>query len=454
MKKTLIFITILITFSVVEASGCDALLTRDAAEFIGDIVTLVRIAVPILLVVLCSSDFVAIVTGQDEKVTKVSISRIVKRFIAAATFFFVPLIIQLILGIDAVNNALNLVDDPSCGIGGDLDGYKTEEEIQKETEERLEEERKKKEEEEKKKRKIGTLSNDGVIVTAKITISDKIKGYYFSYDDEKPDNDTPYLETSQKTLEVVRLAGTTYVWVKTEKDEIRGPINIELSNSVLQRTLNKGIVLKDKSLKQHIESKGGTVEDLNKLIARSVRAAGLYTKEGAATAAVALQMVLIQKYNVKIPYRMGGKNHVYGALSSFGTRIGNPTYKDHVWSGFDCGGFVNWSYYNTGIASSNFKIDNYYFFWDGLPFKESNGEVGDILRTYATSQHIEHVAIIVGKTKDAFIVAEAYGLQNGVIIRDYPYDNEMMRKDYTIIKGSRLEKEYSKVSNSDYPLGF
>ena len=152
MKKILFCIIFLLSFSVVQAEGCDALLTREAAEFIKDIVTVVRIAVPILLIVLCSSDFVSIVTGQDEKVTKTAISRIIKRFICAAAFFFVPLILQLILGIDAVNNALNLVDDPSCGIDGDLDGYKSEEEIQKETEERLEEERKKKEEEEKKKK--------------------------------------------------------------------------------------------------------------------------------------------------------------------------------------------------------------------------------------------------------------------------------------------------------------
>ena len=139
------------SFGVVHADGCDALFTREAAQFIKDIVTLVRIAVPILLIVLCSSDFVSIVTGQDEKVTKTAISRIIKRFICAAAFFFVPLILQLILGIDAVNNALNLVDDPSCGIDGDLDGYKSEEEIQEEIEKKLEEERKKKEEEAKKK---------------------------------------------------------------------------------------------------------------------------------------------------------------------------------------------------------------------------------------------------------------------------------------------------------------
>ena len=189
MKKLLLCLIFLLSFSVVEASGCDALLTRDAAEFIADIVTIARIAVPILLVVLCSSDFVAIVTGQDEKVTKTSISRIIKRFIAAAAFFFVPLIIQLILGIDAVNNALNLVDDPSCGIDGDLDGYKTEEEIQKETEERLEEERKKKEEEEKKKKEEEEKKKQEEEEKKKQEEEDKKKEEEEKNDDENKEDD-------------------------------------------------------------------------------------------------------------------------------------------------------------------------------------------------------------------------------------------------------------------------
>ena len=453
MKKILFGIIFLLSFGVVHADGCDALLTREAAQFIKDIVTIVRIAVPILLIVLCSSDFVSIVTGQDENITKKAISRIIKRFICAAAFFFVPLILQLILGIDAVNNALNLVDDPTCGIDGDLDGYKSEEEIQEEIEKELEEERKKKEEEEKKK-KIGEISKNGVIVNVEITIKDNIQGYYFSFDDEDPDSKTPYLATTQKKLEVIRLAGTTYVWVKTEKGEVRGPIKVEISNSDIQRTMNKGTILKGTSLKTYIEKKGGSLEELNKLIARSVRAAGLYTKEGAATAAIALQLGLMQKYNVKIPYMMGGKNHIYGAGSYFGTYYDNKTYPQHTYRGFDCGGFVNWSYFNTGIESSNFQIKTYFFYWEGLPYKESNGEVGDILRTFANSQHIEHVAIIVGKTDTSFIVAEAYGLGQGVIIRDYPYDDAMAKRDYTIIKGDRLEKEYTKVSNSTYPSGF
>ena len=65
MKKIFLFLLFILSFGVVHADGCDALFTREAAEFIKDIVTLTRIAVPILLIVLCSSDFVSIVTGQD-----------------------------------------------------------------------------------------------------------------------------------------------------------------------------------------------------------------------------------------------------------------------------------------------------------------------------------------------------------------------------------------------------
>ena len=64
---------------------------------------------------------------------------------------------------------------------------------------------------------------------------------------------------------------------------------------------------------------------------------------------------------------------------------------------------------------------------------------------------MEHVAIIVGKTNDSFIVAEAYGKSSGVIINTYPYSKD---NDYTIIKGERLFEKYNKMSLSEYPSGF
>ncbi len=117
MKNILIiFILLFCIVPVVYAEKCDALLTHDAAEFIKEIITYIRIGVPILLIILSVVDFVSVIGSQDDNAMKKAISNVTKRFIAAALIFFVPLIIGLILGIDAVKNALNLVDDPTCEV--------------------------------------------------------------------------------------------------------------------------------------------------------------------------------------------------------------------------------------------------------------------------------------------------------------------------------------------------
>lgn len=123
MKKKTIFIFILfiILFSgnIVYAEKCDALLTAEAADMISEIVGYIRIGVPILLIILSIIDFAGVVSSDDENAMKIATSRVFKRFIAAALVFFVPLIINIILSIDAVNNALNLVDDPTCGVANE-----------------------------------------------------------------------------------------------------------------------------------------------------------------------------------------------------------------------------------------------------------------------------------------------------------------------------------------------
>ncbi|MBQ7104814.1 MAG: hypothetical protein IJN90_03055 [Bacilli bacterium] len=105
-----------LSINMVFADDCSGLLTVEAADLIKEIVGYLRVGVPILLIILCSSDFVSVVTSQDDNAMKKAGSRIIKRFIAAAAFFFVPVIIEFILGIDAIKNSLNLVDDPTCGV--------------------------------------------------------------------------------------------------------------------------------------------------------------------------------------------------------------------------------------------------------------------------------------------------------------------------------------------------
>ena len=302
---------------------------------------------------------------------------------------------------------------------------------------------------------ITSITNDGVIV--KINVNKKssnISGYYFSYTNKRPDkNKGGYLATGNQNIEVVRLPGTTYVWVEDTSGKISSAKTITLGNNILPQTLNSYTVLKGKSLREYISEKGGSIDELNKLVARSVRAAGLYTKEGAATAAVSLQMVLIQKYKIKIPYWMGGKTQAYGASGIWGTFRDNPTYPGYKYYGMDCDGFVNWSYFNAGVVYKSMTA-NHYFLWpdsNNVSFSKENGDVGDIIKRPQTNGQIGHVAIIIGKTNDSFIVAEAYGDANGNVINFYPYD---VKRNYVIIKGERLFEKYNVISSSEYPSGF
>ena len=292
---------------------------------------------------------------------------------------------------------------------------------------------------------ITKISNDGVIVTVEAKkVNSEIAGYYFSYTNKMPNKNEGYLATNLETIDVVRLTGTTYVWVEDKLGNISSPMKITLGNDVLLLTTSGYSILRGTKLNDYLIQKGWSVEELNKLMARSVRASGLYTKEGAATAAVSLEVVLAQKYKIKIPYWMGGKTNSMGASSLWGMYRENPTFEGYYYYGMDCDGLVNWSYKQTGIDYSSILKDTYYK-WNGIPFSKENGDVGDVIKTTG------HVAIIIGKTNDSFIVAEAAGEKSGLIISKYLYTNNA---NYTIVKGERLIDNYDKISRFDYPSGF
>jgi cell wall-associated NlpC family hydrolase len=291
---------------------------------------------------------------------------------------------------------------------------------------------------------VDSITNDGVLVTVKASaINATINGYYFSYDKNIPDKNTGgYVATSNGSIEIVRLPGTTYVWAEDNYGNVSGYKTITLNNDVIPMTMSGYTVLKGTKLGDFLKSRGSSIEEFNKLMARSVRAAGVYTKKGAATAGVALQVVLAQKYGVKVPYWRGGKTNSIGAYGSWGMYYENPTYEGYYYYGMDCDGFVNWSFHNTGIVYQDI-LNNSYYYWKGLPLTKENGEVGDVIRRDG------HVSLIVGKTSDAFIIAEAYGEKVGMIMNKHYYTTT---NGYTIIKGENLISTYGHLSS--YPTGY
>lgn len=78
---------------------CETLIKPELQEIINDIMTAIRIIVPLLLVGLITYDFaMAVLSGADDKVSKIK-ARAIKRIVIAIIIFFVPTFINLIFNI-------------------------------------------------------------------------------------------------------------------------------------------------------------------------------------------------------------------------------------------------------------------------------------------------------------------------------------------------------------------
>lgn len=84
---------------------------KSVAWLIQKIFNYVKILGPTIAIVLSSLDFAkAIVTSDDDTMKKAQ-SKFIKRMIAAALLFFIPLITQVLLGLFGLTT-----DNPTCGL--------------------------------------------------------------------------------------------------------------------------------------------------------------------------------------------------------------------------------------------------------------------------------------------------------------------------------------------------
>lgn len=294
---------------------------------------------------------------------------------------------------------------------------------------------------------ITNISQNGVLVN--VSASDNIVGYYFSYDDSMPSVEKGYVATSNNNIEVVRLPGTTYVWARDIDGQLSAPKSVMISNDALLITSgSKYKILENVRLDTYLKNKGWSIQELNNLIIRSSRAAGLKTKEAAATSSVALLTVLAQKYKIKLPYWNGGKSWDIGADGSWGMYKYKKVKKvDYYYYGLDCSGFTTWAYANAGANVKKEDYPAYFWGWQskGLAFKQSNGDIGDFIVSSG------HVKIIVGKTDNAFIAAEANSSYEGMIVSLHKYNSP---SGYKIQKGELLMNKYGFIDESRFPSGY
>ena len=88
-----------------------SVLGADTKEVLKDVYTAIRIAVPALVILLCSVDMIKAVIAQDDKEMQAALQKSIKRIAIGLAIFFIPTILDVIL--DLVGIAAG-----TCSIGG------------------------------------------------------------------------------------------------------------------------------------------------------------------------------------------------------------------------------------------------------------------------------------------------------------------------------------------------
>lgn len=112
----MIIFTSLLVIEPVYAQSCNGILTPGAYQILQDALNVIRIAVPMLLIVLGSVDLGTAVVSEDKDSLKKATSRLIKRCLAAIVIFFIPLIVNVLINLVESSGGINIVDDPMCGI--------------------------------------------------------------------------------------------------------------------------------------------------------------------------------------------------------------------------------------------------------------------------------------------------------------------------------------------------
>ena len=99
------FTNILINQEVIQQVCSDNGTMVGVWQAVSAVITVIQIVVPILLILMGSIDMVkAVMAGKDDEIKKAQ-GTLIKRVIAAIIVFFIPLLVQLMLGLIPVGDS-------------------------------------------------------------------------------------------------------------------------------------------------------------------------------------------------------------------------------------------------------------------------------------------------------------------------------------------------------------
>jgi surface polysaccharide O-acyltransferase-like enzyme len=82
---------------ILDSSFCSG--TANIWQFVGRLVTVIKIAVPILIIILGSWDLGKAVVASDDKAIKTATNSLVKRFVAGIVIFLLPTIVTAVFNL-------------------------------------------------------------------------------------------------------------------------------------------------------------------------------------------------------------------------------------------------------------------------------------------------------------------------------------------------------------------
>lgn len=219
----------------------------------------------------------------------------------------------------------------------------------------------------------------------------------------------------------------------------------------------------------------------NSYIESSVRANGIGSARGVASAAISL-INYLEFYNYKLPYSFGGKYNkqsgnkikYYGINQFWGSPVENSSpkrdfEKEWIPLGFDCTGFTDWVLYNGGLSANDefaalANIDKYpdvkasgtgendiYRKYEIRPTHSNIAYLGDIIYRVGDSNGIVHAKVVIGVVFDdngtmiGNQVAEAKGTSSGVVVSliDDRTGKPLIKKDIINEEGIVIGHEYT-----------
>ena len=379
---------------------CEREDTAPIVKAVNLLLQIIRISVPIVLIISLSIGFAKAVSKPDEleKIKKSSIAKM----IAAVLIFLIPTFVSIItrlVGFEvSFNECIAMSKDPKP--------------IKYWVEDPAEAE----------------LVKNGVYI---MLTSEEVTGYYFSKKKEElTENSASWIPSTKNTIDFILLPGKYYIYIRTEKGIVEKEVEVNASDIIVTNNV-KDITFLTTDLDKYLLSKGSSLSEFNEAMARSVSIAGIYSKDGAAAASLALTQMLYIKYKIKIPYGNTHGNHIQiGAIGSWGSsniygleRDGNMLHQ-----GMHCGGFVAWSYaqanfdMNPGIGSNATLCRWRYGSYTNFTSKD-RGSIGDTL-TYARScEQSVHVAVINAIDDKGYYLTEANAITGSVDGHSYVYEN-------------------------------